>query len=302
MSVAVIIGYVLSYKNLMLRGTFRLIRIGRIMDIARCTENGLVYTAATFATLHPNDLERMRQQLTCPECSGPAFYRKASISGRAACFGARPHHDACSLAAQDSEHVIEGEGTDLDVLNNPAERIVVDLAFGAPAREVHGDLEEGAGRAGRAPRYVGGNPRPNARMHRRLSSLLRTLIEAPHFARSNQLLEIAGQPEISVCDFFVPLTQVDKLMQGRIRGWWGLISDAKVGGDESLWLNGGGRGMLSCCIPYELRTQVLGRFRLDDIEQLAGAYVLVIGDLRISQHGKMYCVIDSPNHIAIRLT
>ena len=272
------------------------------MDIARCTEDGQIYTAATFTTLHPNDLERMRQQLTCPECSGPAFFRKASISGRAACFGARPHHDGCGLAAQDTEHVIEGEGTDLDVLNNPAERIVVDLAFGAPAREVHGDPNEGTGRAGRAPRYVGGNPRPDARMRRRLSSLLRTLIEAPHFARSNQRLEIAGQPEIAVCDFFVPLTLVNQGMQGRVRGWWGLISDAKDGGDGSLWLNGGGRGMISFCIPYDLRTQVFDRFRLEDIEQLAGAYVLVIADLRISQYGKMYCVIDSPNHIAIRLT
>ena len=91
-------------------------------------------------------------------------------------------------------------------------------------------------------------------------------------------------------------------MQGRVRGWWGLISDAKDGGDGSLWLNGGGRGMISFCIPHELRTQVFDRFRLEDIEQLAGAYVLVIADLRISQYGKMYCVIDSPNHIAIRLT
>lgn len=272
------------------------------MDIARCTEDGQIYTAVTFATLHPIDLERMRQQLTCPECDGPAFFRKASRSGRAACFGARPHHDGCGLAAQDSEQVIEGEDTDLDVLNNPAERIVVDLAYGVQPREIHGDPHEGTGRAGRAPRYVGGNPRPDARMHRRLSSLLRTLIEAPHFARSHQLLEIAGQPEIAVCDFFVPLLAANPSMQGRMRGWWGLISDAKDGGDGSLWLNSGGRGMISFCIPVEMRAQVLDRFRPEDNEQLAGAYVLVIGDLRISQNGKMYCVIESPNHIAIRLT
>lgn len=272
------------------------------MDIALCTEDGQIYTAANFAKLQSSNLERMRQQLTCRECSGPAFFRKASKSGRAACFGARPHHDYCSLAAQDSEQVVEGEGADLDVLHNPAERIVVDLAFGAQPREIHGDPAEGSGRAGRSPRYVGGNPRPDARMHRRLSSLLRTLIEAPHFARSNQLLEIAGQPEIAVCEFFVPLSFVNQSMQGRFRGWWGLISDARDGIDGSLWLNGGGRGMISFCIPLEMRTPVLDRFRLEDTERLAGAYVLVLADLRISLQGKMYCVIDSPNHIAIRLT
>lgn len=272
------------------------------MDIARCAENEETYTAAAFAALHPSDLERMRKQLLCPECEGPAFFRKASRSGRAPCFGARPHHPGCRLAAQDSEHVIEGEPTDLDVLNNPAERIVVDLAFGAPPREIHGDPNEGQGRAGRSPRYGGGNARPDARMHRRLSSLLRTLIEAPNFATSQQLLEIPGQPETRVCDFFVPLLSADSNFQWRLRGWWGLISDAKDSDDGSLWLNSGGRGAISFCIPVEMRTQVLDRFRLEDNEQLAGAYVLVIADLRISQYGKMYCVPESPNHIAIRLT
>lgn len=272
------------------------------MDIARCNEDGQIYTAAIFAAVPPHNLERMRQQLSCPECNGPAFFRKASRSGRSACFGARPHQDGCSLAAQDSEQVIEGEGTDLDVLNNPGERIVVDLAFGSQPREVHGDPVDGRGRAGRTPRYIGGAPRLDTRMHRRLSSLLRTLIEAPQFRFSHQVLEISGQPEIQVCDFFVPLLAVNGSMRGQTRGWWGLISDANDGGDGSLWLNSGGRGTISFCIPVEMRAETLDRFRLEDNEQLAGAYVLVIADLRISQNDKMYCVIESPNHIAMRLT
>lgn len=227
------------------------------MDIARCTEDGQVYTAAGFAALPLIDLERMRQQLTCPECNGPAFFRKGSRTGRAACFGARPHIGRCSLAAQDSERVIEGERTDLDVLNNPAERIVIDLAFGAKPREFHGDPNEGQGRAGMAPRYVGGNARPNAVMHRRLSSLLRTLIEAPQFSASHQVLEIANLPEIRVCDFFAPLLATHPNLEGQVRGWWGLISDAKDGADGSLWLNSGGRAAMSFCVPAEMRAQVL---------------------------------------------
>lgn len=272
------------------------------MDIARCTEDDQIYTAAVFSNFPLGELERMRQQLICAECTGPAFFRKASRNGRAACFGARPHHEGCGLAAQDSEQVIEGEGTDLDVLNNPAEKIVVDLAFGAQHREVHGDPDEGQGRAGRAPRYVGANPRPDARMHRRLSSLLRALIEAPQFSESNQLLEIAGRPETRVCDFFIPLLNANPNMRGQFHGWWGLISDAQDGADGSLWLNGGGRSSISFCVSTDLRSEVLERFRLDDNEQLAGAYLLVLADLRVSQNGKIYCVIESPNHIALRLT
>ena len=272
------------------------------MDIARCNENGLTYTAASFAALSPSDLERMRQQLSCPECEGPAFFRKASRSGRAACFGARPHQNGCSLAALDSEQVIEGEATNLDALNNPGERIVVDLTYGAHLPEVHGDSTEQAGRAGRCPRYVGGSARPDARMHRRLSSLLRTLIAAPQFRSSHQLVELNGQSDTRVCDFFVPLLEVNQDMQGQMRGWWGSISSAKDGGDGSLWLNSGGRAMISICIPTEMRAGVVDRFHLEDNEQLAGAYVLVIADLRVSQYGKMYCIVESSGHVAVRLT
>lgn len=272
------------------------------MDIARCAEDGQIYLAVTFAALPSLDLERMRQQLSCPECGGPAFFRKASRSGRAACFGARPHHPGCNLAAQDTERVIEGEGTDLDVLNNPAERIVIDLGFGGRPQEIHSDHNEAYGQTGRAYRYTGGNHRPDARMHRRLSSLLRTLIEAPYFSESQQLLEIPNQPEIRVCDFFVPLLEVNSSLQSKIRGWWGLVSDAKNGSDNSLWLNSGRKGTFSICLPTDMCALVLDRFRLEDNEQIAGAYVLAIADLRISANGKMYCVIESPNHIAIRLT
>jgi hypothetical protein len=258
------------------------------MDIARCAEDGQIYLAVTFAALPPFDLERMRQQLSCPECRGPAFFRKASRSGRAACFGARPHRLGCSLATEDTERVIEGESTDLDVLNNPAERIVVDLGFGGHSQEVHGNPNDAHGRSGRTQRYIGGNHRPDARMHRRLSSLLRTLVEAPNFSESQQLLEISGNPEIRVCDFFIPMLDANPSLQWKVRGWWGLISYAQNGTNNSLWLNSGDKGTFSICLPSEMRALVLDRFHLEDNEQLAGAYVLAVAALRISINGKMY--------------
>ncbi|WP_447917182.1 hypothetical protein [Achromobacter aegrifaciens] len=272
------------------------------MDIARCTENDRTYTAANFADLPAMDLGRMRRYLLCSECDGPAFFRKATKNGRAACFGARPHEDGCVLAAQDSEQVVEGEETDLDALRNPGDRIIVDLQYGAHLPEVHGDSAEGRNRAGRAPRHVGGLARPDARMHRRLSSLLRTLIEVPSFRSSNQTLEVADYQPMLVREFFVQLHAVNTDMKGQFRGWWGSISDAQEDEGNALWLNSGGRGDISFCIPSEVRAQVLDRFNLEDTERLAGAYILVIADLRVSSNNKKYCIIDAPGQIAIRLT
>lgn len=272
------------------------------MDIARCSTDGQIYTSTVFSQLSPQQIAVMRHELWCPECGGPAFFRKAATNGQAACFGARPHKPMCSLAAQDSERVIEGEQTDLDVLRNPGQVIVVDLAFGAVASEVHVDPQATRGRAGTAPRYVGGNARPDARMRRRLSSLLRTLIEAPQFSQSTQILEIDGHPSMAVRDFFVPLLNTTRAHEGNLRGWWGSIASASEGQSGEVWLNSGGRSNMSFCIPAEVKAAVLNRFRITDYEQLAGAYVLGIASLQISQYGKMYCVIQSENQIAIRLT
>lgn len=272
------------------------------MEIARCSEDQQDYTASLFAQLQPNDLERKRRQLSCPACGGPAFFRKATRNGRAACFGARPHSDDCDLAAQDHTQLVDGEGADLDALNNPGERIVVDLNFGAQPREAHVELNEHEGRPGRAARYVGQNPRPDARMHRRLSSLLRTLIEAPHFRLSQQVLELNGRPDIRVCDFFVPLLDIDARYSGQFKGWWGLISDARQSQDGTLWLNSGGRDTISFCVPPEFQDEIFHRYRIEDFEDFAGSYLLVLGELRISQYGKLYCIVESPSHASIRLT
>lgn len=272
------------------------------MDIARCIEDNRTYNAIEFSRLHPAELERKRRLLACDECGGPAFFRKASRSGRAACFGARPHADGCELAAQDHEQHFDGQGDDLDAINNPAERIVVDLNFGAQEHQNNVAPNGNGGRPGRAAQYLGVGPRPDARMHRRLSSLLRTLIDSREFRTSQQLIEINGYPETRVCDFFVPLLEVSTRYNAQFRGWWGLISDAGLSQDGTVWINSGGRNTISSCLSVEMQAEVFQRFHIEELEDLSGAYILALGELRVSQNGKMYCVIESSGHLTIRRT
>lgn len=271
------------------------------MDVALCTLDNVVYSATQFANLNFGELSEKRRYLACPECQGPAFFRKATRNGRAACFGARPHQPNCSLAAQDETRIIDGHGDIADVINNPGERIVVDLDFGAN-QHVHAEPHVGAfhGRA-RAGIHIGNNNGNNARMHRRLSSLLRTLIEVPQFGNSNQILEIMGR-EIPVKDFFVPLLGIQNVHLNSLRGFWGMLSDIGAGQPGTVWLNSGGRGNISFCINEEEFVNVCHRFNIDDEEDFAGAYVLVIGEAKRSQNGKIYCTVDNQNMICIKPT
>lgn len=270
------------------------------MDTAFCTEDGITYEAVQFSRLPPIELARKRRFLQCSGCNATAFFRKASRSGRAACFGARPHVEGCNLAAFDHEP-IDGQGHDEDELNNPGDRIAVDLNYGSHIRQPRPVVPGDGGAVNRGRRFVGGGARPDARAHRRLSTLLRTLLEVPAFSQSAQILEIEGRTDIAVRDFFVPIGQVSTDNEGQFRGFWGMLSDARFTQDGTLWLNSGGRDDISFCVSSDHVDDIYHRYHLEDEEDLAGANVLVLGTLRVSQNGKMYCVIPDSAYIALRL-
>lgn len=168
------------------------------MEQAKCTEDDVIYTAINFAQQLPDDFDRKRRLLQCPECGGPAFFRNVSFSGlRAACFGARPHADGCSLSAYDPAQPIYGVNDDHDILGR---NIVVDFGYGSPQ-------PIDAGWRGSAENGINnfGAPRPSTSTHRRLSSLLRLLIESSTLQNSDQLVEAHGERGMPARDFFVPL-------------------------------------------------------------------------------------------------
>jgi hypothetical protein len=203
------------------------------------------------------------------------------------------------LRALDNDLVGGTFGID-DEIFNPGDRIVIDLNFGAAEQPVHADPIDRSNNNGRARRFIGTGQRPDAVMHRRLSSLLRTLISAPNFSYSDQNIEIAGQAVLPAREFFVQLPNVTHQYVGQFRGYWGMLTDARFGADGALWLNSGGRSDISICIPTEHVHVVMERYRLDDVEDLAGAYVLALGAVGVSSNNKLYCVIDDPSMIAIR--
>ena len=266
------------------------------MNNAKCTDDGLNYTALEFSHLISNDLELKRHSLQCPACGGPAFFRHASPIGRAACFGARPHAQGCQLAAQ------ECADEDQEAMHVPGGKIVVDFGYGSPARlESVDSFKKSQPNSDLASHNLGEGYRPLVHLHRRLSSLLRTLIEFPAFSNSDQSIVIDGYGEIAARDFFVQIESATSHYSGQLRGFWGAITDAQFAKkDKSLWLNIGGRSNMSFCLDSKYVTVFTQRHRIDNLDGFAGAYFLVIGTPRVSSNGKLHLIIGGPEFIALR--
>lgn len=271
----------------------------KYMDIAKCALNNKIYIAVNFAELPASELSNKRKSLICTECNADAFFRKASSSGQAACFGARPHMENCSFASPETQ-VSEAEGGDEDIIHNPGQIIEIDLNFGASNQNIdvgpnHGG-ETGQGRG----RHVGRGTRPNANMHRRLSTLLRNLINSNEFRNSNQLIKLEGRSVTSVSDFFMNFNDVSGAKDGEFHGYWGMLTDARIGNGGTLWLNSGGKSAVSCAISHQDIDALYNRYSIDDEEGFAGVYALIIGEKGTSQNGKQYIRIDSIEHLVVR--
>lgn len=251
------------------------------MDVAHCTADGRNYSAQSFEALSDPVIETYRRQLVCPECKGPAFFRKESTSGQAACFGARPHGANCSLAAVESS---QGgmSGPDKEERINHGERIEIDFNFGASSVVHPGPdaPDDGTGRGGRFQR--GQRPR-TAVAHRRLSTLLKNLMHSEDFRRSDQLIALP-EGEYRVKDLFVSFDEIDARHINSFRGYWGMITDAGLskGESKSLWLNSGAADDVSVVVDASLSVPFLERFPVQDTDELSGSYVLVFGELKVS--------------------
>jgi hypothetical protein len=273
------------------------------MQYARCLNTNAIYTAEQFSGMTPSALAQMRQNLVCPECGGPGFFRNKSHNGRDACFGAWPHAEACKLRAAPTAAKDKDQAQASANWINAGTRLVIDFGYGAPAPmdwTGHGSaLDNGRGRE--EPQASFGLSTHSVQ-HMRLRPLLRSLIAPTPFSTSQQLVDVAGIGTVKAVDFFVPFEALEDWHGGRYLGCYGRVAFADwVTGSQTLWLNSGGYGDPSICVPVRLVPGLIDRFGIDDLADLEHAHVLAFGAVQTSQFGKKYVVLDDLNRITIDL-
>lgn len=269
------------------------------MDVAYCTLDKKTYYAVAFKALPPRELEEKRRALVCTACLAKAFFRKQADSGQEACFGAKPHNPGCGLMSQDTEKapIVPGEE---DRIENAGAVIKLDLKYGATEINYPAAPGDGAGgKAGRG-RHTGGGVRPPAKTSRRLKTILVNLIESEDFRNSEQIIELEGQLPLKAKHFFVNFNDITEKHEGKLRGYWGMLTDAKLA-SGTVWLNTGGRRQPSIPLNKEVYDEAVERFNIKDLEDLAGAMVLVIGTYGISAYDKRYIRVSGIEFITMKL-
>lgn len=272
------------------------------MEVARCLADGKTYHIDEFLQLHPQQIERYRKELICPECLAEAYFRSPSAKGQYACFGARPHEPDCSMATTSSGTVPPECVEDVEIIQNSGDSIVLDLDYGAHSDELNPFPSRGIAprRQDQGTRHVGPEVRRTTRLIRRLRPLLKNLIFSKAFRESPKLIEVPLREPRPVKDFFIPFNKIEERFCGRFRGYWGMVSSAEDSRDGGIWLNSGARWQFSILINPEIADDFLRRFRIDSLEDLAGCHVVVLGELRQSpQTGKLLVFADELDFISV---
>lgn len=247
------------------------------MKTAKCTLDGKIYTASEFSTLPPNEQSHKRKQLVCVECGASAFFRKASRNGQVACFASRTHEASCSLSCTEPQG-LEGGRIDDDVVYNLSATYEVDL-------NVEKQLTKFSSES----------------LHLSLNVLLRNLVNSIEFRESNKQVTFQYQTPMSISDFFILFDDADRVDDDKVYGFWGVLSDARLDSEGSLWLNSGGFGDFSCIVPNHIVDDFYKYYKLEDEEEISGAFALILGTKKTSANGKSYVRLTDISHVTVRI-
>ena len=238
---------------------------------------------------YQQDVEKYAGNIECSECEARAWYVRGSFSGgreRIACFAAH-HLDGCQIKTVilvvDEEGIEPDEGTDTT-------RIVVDLDKRKPQDIMVPEPRE------RQPvdspwgvlqkKYANAADYP---INKSLRQLLSCLIKNPDYPEDDASIRITTDGgrvamEGEIRKLLSHQRQLADVELGTVRLFWGLITNVNRKAGE-VWLNCGDyRTEPSLLIrDAHLEDEMLKAFRLKSMDDLEGAYFIVMGWLAGSE-------------------
>jgi hypothetical protein len=248
------------------------------------------YEASTFATKPVGWIDENRQHLQCIVCASPAYFRKKSKSGQAACFGARPHIDGCQLATESNEESERAAAIETFIKTNPGKHFVLRLGHprhAKPKTPVAGFSASVSGKT--AASFVKWGKKQESSSTIGAKECLINLVVSDIYAKSTQTIALTkNSPDIAINDFFVPFRGATIVPSDAMLGYWGSLTSPHENDDGSAWLNTGRPWHMSVLLSRDIKEELLQAYEVDDIEDLAGYYALVIGRLTQSRNGKWY--------------
>ena len=260
------------------------------MHQARFIADSSLIDCADYAA----DPEHYRGLLICPQCLEKAWYMKPVQSDklqRSACFAAQ-HLDGCTIASlKTSGDTIPSSATS-DQVKSPSSHYAAGLWQSIKAPQLGGQDGYDVNIA--------------------LRQLLSHLCRNPAFAKQGQQVQIlaASGRELlsgSLGDHLVHCDAITDHHLEALHLFWGRINNVNEREfadptDDELWLNTGAyRSEPSIFIDADLRSSVMRRLNLSDIDALCGADFILLGHAGKSSHGKYTLHLAMSKYLAVRL-
>ncbi|MGX5218941.1 hypothetical protein ACVTMO_09855 [Pseudomonas segetis] len=229
------------------------------------------------------DVEKYAGNIECIECEVRAWYVRGSMSGgreRSACFAAH-HTEACEIRTVvlvvDDPDVVPDDGADTArIVVDLDKRKAQDIMVAEPKDSAPTDTPWGAIQK----KYANAADYP---INKSLRQILSCLIKNPNYPEDDATIRIVCDGgrialEGEIRQLLSHQTQLAGLEAGVVRLYWGLITNVNRK-DGNTWLNYGDyRTEPSLLIrDDELEEEMLKAFRLKSLDELEGAYFIVMG-------------------------
>ncbi|SDJ21249.1 hypothetical protein SAMN04488540_1062 [Ferrimonas sediminum] len=249
---------------------------------AVCTHGGEVctYNIFDFQKLDPAVIELKRQHLQCPnpDCTGKAYYRRASIDGKAACFGSRYHIAGCDEGRSSEQGSRElQQAQEVRQLLLAGEEVRFDFSPVAvkgrsepvtPLAATKADT-----RPGSSPDKVNKSAKPaSIGMDKALASLMR----GSGLDTSETVIQLDGRFNFKAKNLFVNFADAEPQASAadvKPKMFWGTISHTDA---DLEWLNPSDCDDVGIPIA-RYKKAILARFGITDRRDLEGAGLILYG-------------------------
>jgi hypothetical protein len=242
--------------------------------------------------------EQYQGQIYCKECNERAYFIRSystSTLTRMACFGAR-HANGCTASTvsigvvdEDDEQLTDDELQSADLLVDLDKSSANSIYVSAPT-DIHGEEESTWMGSGQQKQIGGSSGYPT---NKSLRQLLANLCKNENFADKGQTIKIVADSGRVVLDgllsdYLLHFKDISHKHAGKLAIYWGTINNTNYDDtNEVLWLNYGNyRTEPSIRVSESLKQSIITNFKLDDISELDGADVLIVGSVGISGKGK----------------
>jgi len=265
----------------------------------------VTYSVFKFQKLSDADIERYRQSLICPECHGKAYYRKASLDGKAACFGSRYHQANCKEykpsqekareeqdAIEVNQLVVDSDALIIDFTKRPSihrSKASVKPVSKERSNEESSEAKSEIRESDEAykvdiERVQADNSKSESKSQpelpddkrvstQGLEKLLHSLLRGSELAESELWVYTDDKYRWRAKNLFVNFADAEPTENGAPRMYWGTVSHI----DKAMqWLNPSDSRDVGIPIE-EFQTSLFNRFNIEDRRDIEGAGIILFG-------------------------